>query len=1325
MENLKGMFLDGKPVNAPYGTWAYAKNILVSKGFKSITNEYGFLLDYTFVDPIIGVIPTNRGYLVFTTNNIRDSIFYCFGTKQTVVNNNTTDFNFSLNYPIEGVFKFNNLDELIVAWCDNNETPKILNITKILNGDGYTTAELFPKDYGSVISENVVDSGGNLLSGAYYFTGKKITAEGLESRWEPTRMPVFITDDAESGGHTNYEGCEAGTPTNKSIELTITPYSGGVFAKYIIGIVTKINGIISFYKLEGVEITNNTPFVFNLTSLNNISETDIAELIVDTAVYEKAKTIDVLNDNLYLGNLKTREKINYQKYANNIKITYRCEFKDITAFNDSSKLQQLNHDRKTFMPREVYNIYIFLYLIKGGVSEFYHIPGREFGANDRDVSLLTNTGFVTNPMFYEVEDTCNSNLWDDVNKVLTGEMGVFENKNQTYANEEDSEIWDATGQIGDLAGENVRFHRFPSSKFLYEETKAREVIASSSYVTDNYGKTVREVLGIDFEDVYIPDDIKSLIYGYGFAFAKRDVNNMTVLGNDWTQLVSKVDGTPDWYTNVGVNNTFWDIFDYNKISSNCLDLLKTKPAVTPDCILNEFRIALTWGVAQKVGDNEVDNRLGIDYTKTIVTSGTTVTTSNSLTGSTLSKIKNFQYIPNDYYKSDILYVNYSKQENIYFELEASSNLINYTDPATTGGVDLEAIMNTSGDEEIEVIRSSYYSFVVLKDDIYQNYKTISSFVLLGELIDKDDTTGTGLFFGDCFASVGSHIQHALFTQNFIFGTIPSQSDVRAEGAGEGVSTYLMYYYTLISANNWGLRHKTTDELSSYYPKYESDITLTNNPGYYQWLNEYNDDYSSLNDLLIGTANNSANITNNLFPYRIAIGLNKGQDTDFSINWADFLANNIYEMLNRNNGEIWKIVKYGEQLLIFQKYSLYLAGIKNKLVTNIENLYVADGELFEKKPTEVIHSVQGYTGNQSQWATCVCKLGVAFIDRYAGKVFIFNGQLDEISSKGVRNFLRAKLNTTTDIDNPFIYNGLCMSYDNQFERLIISKLEYTPLFGYTTFNAATTYEIGAYVVKDNIYYEIQAGTGSPPEKLYINSDVITSGGDGVAVALDFNDAELFTNNSFTLSYSPMLNNGNGGWICFHDYYPNYMFNNRTDTLAVKNKFNSQAHRISKMNNVASKATYFTGDIYKSYFDNIFNNNPEVSKYLVSVKFDVDINTLEEQIEKVLEDETLTHIMVYNDNQCSGEVQLVSTPNFSRNNRNNRGTWFFNEFRDLIKDRDLAFIDDKFEVITSNIDTNKAWFNQNQFVGKFVVVRFIYDNIVQRNIDINEVNVNIKI
>ena len=76
-------------------------------------------------------------------------------------------------------------------------------------------------------------------------------------------------------------------------------------------------------------------------------------------------------------------------------------------------------------------------------------------------------------------------------------------------------------------------------------------------------------------------------------------------------------------------------------------------------------------------------------------------------------------------------------------------------------------------------------------------------------------------------------------------------------------------------------------------------------------------------------------------------------------------------------------------------------------------------------------------------------------------------------------------------------------------------------------------------------------------------------------------------------------------------------------------------------------------------------------------------------------------------------------------NTEGTWGVNKFRDLVDNTDNPFIDSNLDVITSNINTNKPWYEQKRFVDKFIISRFSFDNSTQNSLYLYDVSANMRL
>jgi hypothetical protein len=165
----------------------------------------------------------------------------------------------------------------------------------------------------------------------------------------------------------------------------------------------------------------------------------------------------------------------------------------------------------------------------------------------------------------------------------------------------------------------------------------------------------------------------------------------------------------------------------------------------------------------------------------------------------------------------------------------------------------------------------------------------------------------------------------------------------------------------------------------------------------------------------------------------------------------------------------------------------------------------------------------------------------------------------------------------------------------------------------------------------------------------------------------------------------------------------------------NNLETKTLNIYRHNSKTLKGTFY-GTKYESYFEVIFNQRLDVTKLYQSIIW---VTTVLNSNEGVEQFETINKIVVYNDNQNSGVIDLSTSGLNPIRGRNNE--WYFNKFENMVINANSPTIDDKGAIITNNINTNKIWFEKSYFISKFIVVRLIIDNISNNTIHVHRVNV----
>lgn len=1222
MKKLEGgMRLDELPTDQVEGSWRWAKNKTVFSRFRAISDETGAddvtpfnsgggSFNYPTNKKNIGVIKMNEDRIMFfgTTNPADSEIGIIRGNEQYFPIIKDSLLNFNQNFPISGAYEIKFNDNIIIAFTDFNDYPKILNISCIPFGIDPITFAVVPGDidkakvfliqtppYNTPIIDpydiQVKDGGGSLLRGAYYPICQYELLDGTVTSWSKVYngVPVFL--DNLSNNANTIQGDLTEITTNKSIEITFTNVDIN-YKKLRIGYIFVSGGITTTYS-ELEYIISSLTLKVSITGSNRVSLT-LNEVLTPNTIYKRVKTITSLQGKLEEGNVEEEIiDLEYQTYANLINVKWvkgdrTIRINNVTAkagidLNGNLQLDGLGDVisngtyqdgarvffDKTFRYGEPYALYLRFKLKNGNYSKDYHIPGRD-GADLSPAGELvdpipgggTPDGYWYidggNPIYnFQINDTSTI-----ITPNSTGLMGLWKNENEFYpldpANPANIHPDFANIPGISLINRYVRHHVFPTM-FACSGYPAGDAVSSGAYPTYLRANPI----GIEISNVNIPVGILDLVDSYEIVFAERSNSNIRIIADDCIME---------------------DRF-------HSFDLLRFRPTITPSYIRSSgsYRI-------NKASVPPTEIRNFVEY----------VTQISGPSAGYLYPLREFIYVGEN---TTIPVNNTNKADSIYFE--SASGLT----PAN-----ISAIVNidTVGTSQYEL-----FDICIYRRNMYVNFQT-QTLVSTGasfKITASGVQSAKKLYGGDCYINRHSFVDSTLASPD-IFSLVVS------------------------TASNIGLRSEDLSQGKLFYPR-----STTPTPSWYG----YNADYNCVNTFnqqdIHYPSDNCTDIKVTKFPFRIAQSLTDATESS-SINWRIFKVNSYYDM-PRDKGEIWCLTGNDRTLFIHLKFSLFIAQISDKLATLDNEIALGVSDIFDRPPTEALPIKEGFAGTQSQYACIICKLGYCFIDRQQGKVFISTSNgLDEISEKGMYNFFIDFSETSNkDIDNPFIGMGYTIGYNTIYNTLFICKQD-----------------TGGY--------------------------------------------------NFTISYCPDLNQGKGGWVSFHDFRPNYFIFNRKGFYGIENTL----FKVFRHNSDTYFCRYYDSVIKESYIDVVFNDSPETSKRFENVNW---ITTVEKN-EVTYKGETATSLMVYNNSQCSGKISLQANPSlwYKRDVRNCEDTWNYNKFRDLINNVTLPFLDNKGDLIGSNINNSKSWFDKSVFISKFVIFRIINNNQGQKNFHISYVGSNLK-
>jgi hypothetical protein len=1318
---IKGSRLDELPPDNPEGTWRLAKNMVNHKKSGSLSNENGAdditpiaspttIYEDFPTKPVIGIIPINKSSVYFFSpslagNDSEIGIVDDEDRYHPIIRDiaGRIVLNFSLQSPIQGTFEFKFNNNLIIAWRDSINNPRILNTDclpfqldsnyNVVIGDlpkAQTLIKLFPDALAPEVEDLfLADNGGSLKTGTYFPIVSYELVDKSTTSWLKIYNPFPVVQDSSTIEFKDYDGDLSNITTSKRLHIKFN----NVDTNYInlrFGVVILQAGQYDAYYISSFKI-NGTSLEFDYTGgEGTITPITLDDVLIPNAIYGRVKSITNLLGKLYLGGVEKREQINFQKYANLINIKW-IRGDDITLTDTQStsyKDEKIVFFNRSFRSNEVMAFYIACKYKDGTYSDAFHIPGRP--ALTGDTAVISGTGSAD----VDYLDSNVKNFQISETALNDGTMGYWENESEFYPNTDD---FDSTTLGGlDLRGLPVRHHKFPEIDLFAEN--GIKYFNDKSNIPGTLVMNANGTVTSEFTDTFFP------YLGLSNStpnLTLQVVGDTTIITSNINNTVIRLEGTYNYYFNleapdpegfVGVDFPILPNNNFNQTIAGTGSQSGSSPntiryIVLPSANVSELRIRLKGrvGTQNDLDPATLDSTLNItSYTTTTKSKPLGIRISNLIippeiaaeidtweifyaerTNSNIRIIGQDIMVEERFHTFDLVY-NQANLKGSY--LKPQIKYLNVTNNFLQAGEETQgnplAIQNGKG---IKAIETFFYVGENTLSPVDNTGKSTSIYIKLrGETVPDSQINYKDIFWDICiyrkdvyktfdsqslvttgraFKVVGTGLQPV----KDIYG---GDTFISAFGFIEDITARREYLIPQESAANIGLR--MDDEVSTpakyYYPKHIKTDSTPPTISYYG----YNNDYTKLNTLnkvfprVISYDNCASDIYQ--FPYLISFSIDDGNES-LKLNWRTFKINDYYDRLPKDKGIIWNILGANRTLYIQLEYALLIAEIKDTLPgTNEETATIGVSDIFDRPPIEVFPTTSGYVGSQSQFATLMTPMGYVTLDRQQGKIFVLprGENLKEISDEGYYNFFKDNMQTDLeDIDNPYEGNGYTAAYDLDLRRLIIVKKSATK--------------------------------------------------------------------EFTISFS----HDNNSWTSFHDYHPNYIFSTRSGLYAGMNT----NFKLYKLNSKLLKGIFFDGIMYRSYVDVPFNQGQDVTKVFSNFNWITHVRSLSNVM---IDEETITNLMVYNNNQCSGDILLQANPSlwFGTDARNTEETWNFNNFRDLIRDKGVPFLDDNGDLITSNIDNNKSWFDKNKFISKFVIVRFIYDNVNQRDLHIVSVDSNIK-
>ena len=1267
MNDFKGLSRDTSVIKTPEQMWQFARNILLTNKYLSITNEKGNEYGYEIPGVVVGYIITNDDIVYLGLDGNYSCIGYVNQYNQVytpVLRTTNPNFKFKLNCPIEGVYVYNYKKELVIVFSDgvnqDSATPKLVNLhnpqvqlspnKEFINSDDYVMFELF--NYTELPSSNFEYEKGSFDAEVVHLAFCYVFDDNTDALYSPII-------------ETCYPNLKGYNTIRRNIKFNLSNLSSK-FKKIKLAFIIKKDAGTFAYTTPILSIIDNK-IEYILSTEEALTAITPEEIVITPERFTKIKTITKTANQIEVGNVEIPKQEDLQKYANLLTL------KIIPTLDINNKYAT----HPTFLPDEVYSFSIIPIYKDGTKGLALHIPGRQ--GTPQEKAVLTDAEIKSYNLNYSEflskgYKSFHFNNTGTINDNIAT-FGYWENES-VYP---DKERYNSSSLGGeDLRNTPIRYHRFPSLDNIADNSifKTYEPLIGSFEIkhskVNSIGKRLRFFIEVENFDTIFPNEIKKNLQGYELVFEKRK------RGSTYIEEHGLL------YSFKFAKNTVIDVKDTFRttISNEVLDF-KSSFFINPSVLKNKAVInSNLLKVYSSISSSFLAATENRDDLHTV----------NFIKGNLKTKPNLFAKI----LKAEYLLPNNIIQKNDFQEESLFLKLQNTEFPLTGDINDKEFIPLLTGDKQLNILT---VGIITLNKNLY-NLEYNTDFISVGVFCFNNNNNF--LTNGDVFVST---IIDKTFTRvyknninrtryyvlNYLVGSIlnmysPLSNHFIINGNIDNTATFM--------ASSTGVSFSSSDvdyynDRYSFYFTWKTESLNILNSNDYSTIIKNKENASYFNDYISATPPALLDNFINYFPYRVYKGLAIPNESLQTKNLRFFPTNSYYDMRN-DRGEIIALRGYNRGLYIQQRYSLFESYIADKLNATAEETYLGSSELFDRIPEEILYNDNiGYIGSNSQFACIIFRDGYATVDEEQGKVFIINKGLSEISQQNLKNYFRQALplgnkytkkdllGNTVKVDNPFSSIGYLIGFDEEYNRLILTKKYYTP--------KNNTIDLS---FDGEFYYDERDKK------------------------IDFDNESYFINESKTFSFAL----DSKTWVCEHDYFPNAYFYNNKGFFLSKSVIGGNT-KIYKHNSNKVNPGNFFGNQYKSYVDLIFNGRLDISKQYqaltwVSESFDIATNT-------ELQFDTIDKVMFYNNHQCSGYIEVSKTD--LKTSRNAEGIWQLNEFRDMLISPDKKILNDDGSLITNNISLTKQWFNKGMFFGNFIVVRMLWDNTTKVLKHIHNVNV----
>lgn len=1411
MKPTKGLYLDCLPEDQPEGTYRNARNILLGKLNNAVSNEDGLeKVAELPVTPVYVLAVDNDEYVVWGTYTSQEDVLHSQigrlksdGTYTPVLT--SAGFRFKESSSFKAIYLRNSKGELVVAWTNDLEAPRILNLDDVpftgLTGTEKLLAdnnllvltELFPRFKAPLVDFDLhTDSGGQLLSGAYYFTFAYETEDGGRTNFGNLVGPFMVTDDVTSRGPDLYDGCEPGTATSKCIEVNLS-YLDTRYKHLRVAVIHKQNSVLKASYVGKFPVTSsNGRFLYTGGEVH--APLLVEEVLADNPTYKTAKTLTMLDNRLYLANLSQEPRVDFQSFASEIKIDWVTDKVNLDQVRGSYKDEITIFNKRGFMPDEVYALYATLLFDDGSKSEAFHIPGREaqtidYTAEGTTVSIAEDARIedilTAHPTLVNLKDdlTIDGNIkffHTRETAKADGTMGFWENETELYPE-----------GFGALTGKRVRHHKFPGLPMLQ----------SSWTSTEDPGGVISHAESKDMENLQSTAPLSAAATLYGFI-----LKTVVLKAGDTVEFKLSGGG---YGTNVQEDHTSnLDLFiDGAIVKEGSLVMDSVVDKYHPDGSYFQAEGAYTFsgtltkatfsgGIYTATADHsltingnfdlrilaskmetptEVDcyAELYLDIIKTAVVAPEEEGKFYTVLGIKVSNIQIPQEIRNRVIGIQIMY---AKRNFSSMRVLGMAPLFFYQSPHAINagklGPSIGSRAVTSG--SLDFTKGRFHAFDLLKDKPSAAPTHLKVGMLLESIISvqqtsteqddlNDDTTVTqSTLYSDLITNASellpANLESKMLRSVADYTYIPGDTTMTLQGVAlDNTWGEEHAFFTINHANGssgWapsnGL-YTPTGGVSSWKEElYLTSLFQHRKNAYASFMEQ---EMVTLNKILSPVATQATLFGGDTHLNRYAIRLtaplfvssshkstNKFQAIKATYYFPVYSVHNIDL---RHEGKELKD-SYYPKVGSFQS-DTYEKWVKRAADSPNSNSYFYNTDYTSVNDLDKAYPFNPFTDYLEKFPFRIVRSKVHNPEESENSIRTFlpldyyeigkqRGEITNVEAYGEVLFINTKASVFRTVGNETLKattTEIALGSGDIFrmppKELITSEGGYA---GCQHISSCFVSKLGyffvdaeqskVFLVSNDLKEISNNGMRTWFQKYCNHSEVpdihdmpndITKGGFTVAYDEKYNRlifAIVGADNLHTLSFSSSTDT----WISMHDYYPGFLRNTRRSLISVHN-------RDVYLHNIPGYPGKFHGGVtYPSFIEAVFNQYPDTSKVFASLTWRTQVQTHDGKPKAL---ETFSDVLVWDSRHCSGGVKL----DYLANVRNAEGEWRFNAFRNLVKDSSLPFMDEEGEVIPSNLDPEKPWYEQGKFIDNYLIVRLIEDNVRKNTLYLYSVDANYRV